>query len=128
MLKEVVHQGSSPNGSHYSAAVRDGNRLYVSGQLPLDPVTRTPCRGTAREQTLQALANVMSLARQEFGSQGKVVRTTAYIAGISLWDQVNAAYAEFFGDYRPARTIVAVPEIHFGFLVEIEAIVTMEET
>lgn len=120
--------GAIPNDSHYSAAVREGNTLYISGQLPLDPVTRQACRGDAREQTLQALKNIQSLAQQEFGKAGKVVRTTAYIAGMELWDEVNAAYAEFFGNAKPARSIVGVSEIHFGFLVEIEAIIMGTES
>ncbi len=128
MVKEVTHCGSCMNAAHYSAAVRNGNVLYLSGQLPLDPVTREACHGSAKEQTLKALQNVERLCQQEFGDRGRVVRTTAYIAGIDLWEEVNEAYAEFFGDYRPARTIVAVKEIHYGFLVEIEAIAVLEES
>lgn len=127
MIKEVIHDGSSVNASHYSAAVRCGHTLYLSGQLPLDPVTREPCRGNAKDQTLRALQNIERLSQQEFGDKGRIVRTTAYITGIDLWEDVNEAYAEFFGDYRPARTIVSVQEIHYGFLVEIESIIVLEE-
>ena len=121
-MKEINHHGAPSIPAHYSAAVRDGDHIYISGQLPLDPVTRQYCQGGIREQTLQALSNLEALVLQEGGDRNNVIRTTAYIADMALWDAVNAAYREFFGDHKPARTIVAVPEIHFGFLVEIDGI------
>lgn len=125
MLKEIIHKDSKPNGSHYSAAVRDGNYLFISGQLPINPATGEKCRGSVKEQTLAALKNVERLIQQEGGNKNGVIRTTAYIADISLWDEVNEAYREFFNEYRPARSIVAVNKIHFDFLVEIEAIASL---
>ena len=56
-----------------------------------------------------------------------MVRTTAYVASMDDWGAVNDVYREFFGDHKPARTIVAVPEIHFGFLIEIDGIAVLPE-
>ena len=123
----VNHHGAPETPAHYSAAVREGNTLYISGQLPLDPVTRKYCEGGIREQTLQALSNLEALILQEGGDRRSVLRTTAYITDMNLWGEVNAVYREFFGDHKPARTIVAVPEIHFGFLVEIDGIAVIHE-
>lgn len=122
MIREVNHQGSSSNGPHYSAAIRAGNMLYISGQLPIDPVTRQKSADTVREQTLAALNNVRKLVNQEFGEDGVILKTTAYISDIAYWEEVNSAYAEFFGSFRPARSIIAVSNVHFGYFVEIEAI------
>ena len=126
-MKEINHHGAPPTPAHYSAAVRDGNHLYISGQLPLDPVTRKSCEGGIREQTLQALSNLEALIQQEGGDRSNVLRTTAYITRMDDWGAVNEIYREFFGDHKPARTIVAVPEIHFGFLVEIDGIAVIPE-
>ena len=126
-MKEVNHQGAPGTPAHYSAAVRDGCHLYISGQLPLDPVTRKGCEGGVREQTLQALSNLEVLVRQEGGDRNCVLRTTAYITKMDDWGVVNDAYREFFGEHKPARTMVAVPEIHFGYLVEIDGIAVIPE-
>ena len=123
----VNHHGAPETPAHYSAAVREGNTLYISGQLPLDPVTRKYCEGGIREQTLQALSNLEALILQEGGDRRSVLRTTAYITDMNLWGEVNAVYREFFGDHKPAHTIVAVPEIHFGFLVEIDGVAVIRE-
>lgn len=126
-MKYCNHEGAPQTPAHYSAAVREGNTLYISGQLPLDPVTRKHCEGGIREQTLQALRNLEALVVQEGGSRGDILRTTAYIAHMDDWGAVNDVYREFFGDHKPARTIAAVPEIHFGFLVEIDGIAVIHE-
>ena len=126
-MKELNHHGAPPTPAHYSAAVRDGDHLYISGQLPLNPMTREHCTGGVREQTLQALTNLEALIKQEGGDRRSVLRTTAYIAHMDDWGAVNDVYREFFGDHKPARTIVAVPEIHFGFLVEIDGIAVLHD-
>lgn len=122
MIREVNHQERGSNGPHYSPAIRAGDMLYISGQLPIDPVTRQKSGDTVREQTLAALNNVRKLVNQEFGEDGVILKTTAYISDIAYWGEVNSAYAEFFGSFRPARSIIAVSDIHFGYFVEIEAI------
>lgn len=126
-MKYVNHHGAPQTPAHYSAAVREGNTLYISGQLPLDPVSRKHCEGGIREQTLQALHNLEALVVQEGGSRNDILRTTAYVANMSDWGAVNDVYREFFGEHKPARTIAAVPEIHFGFLVEIDGIAVLHE-
>ena len=126
-MKEINHLGAPQTPAHYSAAVREGNTMYISGQLPLDPVTRKYCEGGIREQTLQALRNLEALVLQEGGDRTSVLRTTAYIADMKYWGEVNDVYREFFGEHRPARTIAAVPEIHFGFLVEIDGVAVIRD-
>ena len=124
-MKFIDHTGAPATPAHYSAAVREGSTLYISGQLPLDPVTREFCKGDIREQTLQALRNLEALIIQEGGDRSCVLRTTAYISDMANWGAVNDVYRAFFGDHKPARTIAAVPEIHFGFLIEIDGIAVL---
>jgi len=76
---------------------------------------------------MQALHNLEALLKQEGGDRNNVVRTTAYVASMDDWGAVNDVYREFFGDHKPARTIVAVPEVHFGFLVEIDGVAVIHE-
>ena len=118
-MKYINHHNAPQTPAHYSAAVRDGNTL--------DPVTREHCQGGVREQTLQALKNLEALVLQEGGSRNDILRTTAYISDMNNWGAVNDVYREFFGEHKPARTIAAVPEIHFGFLVEIDGIAAIHE-
>ena len=94
----INHHGAPEPPAHYSAAVREGNTLYISGQLPLDPVTRRFCEGGIREQTLQALRNLEALVLQEGGCREDILRTTAYISDMNNCGEVNAVYREFFGD------------------------------
>lgn len=123
-MKELVFENAKKINAHYSPAVMttDGKTIYVSGQLPIDPVTREMCTGDIREQTREALKNVETIIAQAGAGKDDIVRTTAYIDSIENWDAVNDIYAEFFGDRKPSRTIVCVKEIHFGLKVEIDAI------
>jgi len=101
--------------------------VYVSGQLPIDPQTGDKRIGSIEEQTEQALRNLAAILRACGSSPALVVKTTVYISDISLWDRVNAVYARFFGEHRPARAVVPTRELHFGFQVEIEAIAALED-
>lgn len=123
-MKELVFKNAKKINAHYSPAIMatDEKTIYISGQLPIDPVTRKMCMGGIREQTREALNNVEAIITQIGGSKDNIMRTTAYIDSIDNWDAVNDVYAEFFGEWKPARTIVCVSEIHFGLKVEIDAI------
>jgi 2-iminobutanoate/2-iminopropanoate deaminase len=112
---------------HYSPSMRRGDTLYVSGQLPIDPLTGVHCRGDIRQQTRKALENLLRQTTLAGGSMSDIVKTTAFITAIDHWDDVNSVYAEFFGELRPSRSIVAVKELHFGFLVEIEGVAVLKE-
>lgn len=123
-MKELVFEHAKAINAHYSPAVvtTDEKAVYVSGQLPIDPVTREMCTGDIREQTREALKNVETILSQAGRDRGHIVRTTAYIDSIDNWDAVNEMYAEFFGERKPARTIVCVSAIHFGAKIEIDAV------
>jgi 2-iminobutanoate/2-iminopropanoate deaminase len=111
----------SPKG-HYSPGIKHHGIIYVSGQLPMDLVTREPFTGPIEEQTELALRNVEAVLHAAGSRLDRVLQMTIYVSDMELWTGVNAAYARVMGDHRPARAIVPVKELHFGTHIEIQAI------
>lgn len=109
-------------GGHYSQAVVSGNVIFVSGQLPVVPLTGDMVAGDIREQTLQALRNVLGIVKAAGGDKTTIARTTIYTTNVKYWEEVNRVYADFFGPVHPARSIITVAGLHRGCLVEIEAV------
>ncbi len=107
---------------HYSQGIVHNGTLYVSGQLPIDPVTGERRLGSIEEQTTQALENVAAIVRAGGSDLEDVLKVTVYVSDIELWGRVNAVYARFFGDHRPARAIVPTRDLHHGVQIEIEAV------
>jgi len=115
-----------PSG-HYAQAIVNNNVVYVSGQLPIDPQSREKWVGSIEEQTEQALKNLSEVLKAANSDLGQVIKTTVYISDIGLWDRVNAVYARFFSEHRPARAVVPTRDLHYGFQIEIEAIAIVKE-
>lgn len=113
-----------PNG-HYSQAVIHNGLVYVSGQFSVNPETGEKLFGTMEEEARRVLQNIDKILQKAGSSKEKVLKVTIYINDLSKWGQVNKIYGEFFGDHYPARSIVTVPELHFGFKLEMEAIAAL---
>ena len=111
----------SPKG-HYSPGIEHHGVVYVSGQLPMDLLTREPFAGDIETQTELALKNVEAVLNAAGSDLSRVLQMTIYISDIELWGKVNAVYARMMGDHRPARAIVPVKDLHFGTQTEIQAI------
>ncbi len=109
-------------GGHYSQAVVSGNLIFVSGQLPMIPLTGEKITGGIGDQTLQVLRNVLSIVKAAGGDLTSIARTTIYTSDAKHWEEINRVYADFFGSVHPARSIITVAALHHGFLVEIEAV------
>lgn len=123
----IVETTRAPRpAGHYAQAVVHGGLVYVSGQLAVDPETGEKRLGSIEEQTKQALSNIAAILQAAGSSLGLVLKTTIYVSDISLWGRVNDVYAEIFGAHRPARAVVPTKELHYGFLVEIEAVAAVE--
>lgn len=122
MVDRIITSDVAPPGGHYCHAMRHGDLLYISGQLPVaaDGIHRPDA--TFEEQARQALANLLAIASAGGTGREHLVKVTAYIVDIANWPNFNTVYAEMMGDARPARAIVPVPALHHGYLVEIEAI------
>ncbi len=123
---EVSTQNAPKPAGHYSQAIIHNNIIYVSGQLPIEPRTGEKRIGSIEEQTEQALKNVSEILKAAGCNLNQVIKTTVYVSDIKLWGRVNAVYANFFGDHRPARAVVPTKDLHFGFQIEIEAIAAVE--
>ena len=114
-----------PSG-HYSQAITHQGLVYVSGQLPFDWQSGEKILGSAGDQAAAALTNLGRVVEAAGSAREKVLKCTVYIADIADWDEINAAYASFFGDHKPARAIVPTGPLHFGFKVEIDAIAAID--
>ena len=117
-----VHTPDAPQpAGHYSQAIVHGGVVYVAGQLPLDPTWPDAPHGTVEEQTVRVLRNVEAILRAAGSDLEYLLTVTIYITDLSLWSRVNAAYAEVLGAHRPARTVVPVGKLHYGYLLEVTA-------
>ena len=105
----------------YSQAIVHGGLVYVSGQLPVAP-GEDPHPGNLEDEARQALANLDAILCAAGSGRAQVLRTTIYLSDLALWGRFNAVYAEYFGDHRPARTVVPTLPLHHGFQVEIDAV------
>ena len=106
----------------YSQAVQAGNLLFVSGQIPIDPATGEFAGTDIATQTNQSLTNIKNILAAAGCSLNDVVKTTVLLADIADFAAMNAVYAEYFSENKPARACFAVKDLPRGALVEIEAI------
>jgi reactive intermediate/imine deaminase len=113
--------GVTPGG-HYSHAVAAGGFVFVSGQLPVPPGGAADPAMPMRQQTTLALQNLERALAAAGAKPTDVVKVTAWLASEEDWDDFDAAYAQFFGDHRPARAAVPVGRLYDGLRLEIEAV------
>ena len=127
-IEVVTSPELSRPGGHYSPAVRFGELLFVSGQLPVRGDGTHTAELPFDDQVRQCLHNMLALVRAAGSGPADVLKVTAYIVDIEGWPRFNAIYAEIMGDARPARTVVPVPHLHYGYLVEVDAIAVCRKT
>ena len=122
-MKQVIstHQAPAAIGP-YSQAIRVGNLLYTSGQIPINPATGNFVEGGIKEQTRQSLTNIKAILEEAGLTLSNVVKTTVFLADMNDFADMNAVYAEFFAEPYPARSAVAVKTLPKGALVEIEVV------
>ena len=106
----------------YSQAIKVGELVFVSGQLPIDPATGAFAEGGIKELTRQSLTNMKAILEEAGTSMVNVVKTTVFLADMNDFAAMNEVYAEFFAAPFPARSAVAVKTLPKGALVEIECI------
>lgn len=109
-------------GGHYSHAVVAGGFVFVAGQLPIAPDGRKLGGEPFEVQARQVLANVQAAVEAAGSSLSRLVQVRVYVTDIAHWPAFNKLYAQWLGEHRPARAVVPVPALHFGLLVEVEAV------
>lgn len=127
-MKMIHTETSRTSPGHYSPATIHNGIAYISGQLPFNPADgEIKPSGTIEEQTAKALQNLERVLALCKSKKENVLKTTVYIPDIAYWPAVNEVYQNFFGQHKPARTIVPTTTLHFGALIEIEAIAFVAE-
>lgn len=121
-MKKVIASPNAPKAvGPYSQAIELNGTLFVSGQLPIKPATGTMPE-TVEEQTRQSLTNIRAILEEGGYAMDDIVKTTVLLNDISHFGAMNAVYAEFFPDMKPARACYQVAALPMGAKVEIEAI------
>ena len=121
-MEKIIPRYASENKGHYTPGIISNGMLYISGQLSIDPDTHKVANGEIEEHARLALANLDHILNAANCCRTDVIQCRIYISDIEQWDAVNRVYMEFFEEHKPARIVVPVGQLHFGCLVEIEAI------
>lgn len=122
-MKRIIQTSNAPAAiGPYSQAVEFGGTLYISGQIPLDPVTMTIVEGGIQEQTNQILKNIGAILTEAGYDYTDVVKSTCLLSDMANFKAMNEIYSTYYSDCPPARAAFAVKELPMGVLIEIETI------
>ena len=123
MIERITPPGVAAPRGPYSPAVRAGDFLYVSGQVPVDPETGKAVTGDVRQETRQVLSNITRILEGCGLTRAHVVKCQVFLVDITDFAAMNEVYQEFFGEAKPARTTIGVASLPLpGSRVEIDAI------
>jgi 2-iminobutanoate/2-iminopropanoate deaminase len=127
MSKEVIFTDKAPKAiGPYSQAIKFGNILFISGQVPVNPATGE-LTGDIKVQTRQVLENIKSILAAAGASASDVVKTTVFLQNLDDFAAMNEIYGAYFPKEAPARSTVEVARIPRGALIEIEAIAVIDK-
>ena len=122
-MKKVIFTEKAPAAiGPYSQAIEANGMIFMSGQIPVNPATGVFVEGGIVEQTTQVFENIKNVLAEAGLTTANVVKTTVFLADMSMFADMNAVYAKYFDGAFPARSAVAVKELPKGALVEIECI------
>ena len=126
MNKEAIHSDSAPAAiGTYSQAVRSGQFVFLSGQIPLDPATMEIVDGDFEARARRVFENLKAVAVQAGGDLDHIVKLTIYLTDLSNFATVNSVMADFFQEPYPARAALGVTSLPKGADVEAEAILSV---
>jgi 2-iminobutanoate/2-iminopropanoate deaminase len=121
--KNVISTSKAPAAiGPYSQAVRWGDLIFVSGQIPIDPSTGQVVEGDVADQTERVLENLAAIMEAAGASLGQVLKTTVYLKDLNDFGKMNEVYARFFRQQPPARATVQVSRLPRDVAVEIDAV------
>ncbi|MGZ5697681.1 MAG: RidA family protein [Usitatibacter sp.] len=121
-MKIVSTPGAPAARGHYSQAVVHAGTVYVAGQLPIVPDAPQAVPGSFEDQARRVIDNVIAILEAAGSGPDLILKATVYITDTAHWPASNAIYAEKLGGHRPARTVVPVAALHYGYLVEMDAV------
>jgi 2-iminobutanoate/2-iminopropanoate deaminase len=122
-MKEIISTENAPGAiGPYSQAVKTGNLIFCSGQIPIDPETGEFVSDDVAEQTEQVLKNLSAVLKAAGSDLNNVVKTTVFLADMSDFTAMNEVYAKYFSDNKPARATVQAARLPRDARVEIECI------
>jgi reactive intermediate/imine deaminase len=126
VTKQIISTANAPAAiGIYSQAVRVGNTIWVSGQIPLDPVTKEMVTGDVEAQVRRVFENLKAIVLAAGASLDDVVKATVFLTDLSHFGLVNKVMAEYFREPYPARAAVGVAALPRGAQVEVECIVAL---
>ena len=126
-INRIETKNAPAAAGHYSQAVVHNGLVFVSGQISIDPQTGEKKLGSIEEQTEQVLKNVEAILKAADSDFSRVLKMTVYVADIELWAAVNKVYARVLAEHCPARAVIPTGKLHYGFLIEIDAIAAAYE-
>lgn len=122
-MKRIIKTSEAPAAiGPYSQAVEVNGTLYVSGQIPLDPLTMKVVEGGIQEQTEQVFKNIGAILTEAGYSFRDVVKSTCLLSDIANFKAMNEVYSKYYTENFPARAAFAVKDLPLGALIEIETI------
>lgn len=123
MSKDLISTSQAPAAiGPYSQAIRWGNLIFVSGQIPIDPATSRVVEGDISAQTERVLKNLAAILEAAGSSLAQVLKTTVYLKDMDEFGKMNEVYARFLGEHPPARATVQVARLPRDVGVEIEVV------
>jgi 2-iminobutanoate/2-iminopropanoate deaminase len=123
--KTIIRTDRAPapfRGAPYSQAIRLGDLIFVSGQLPIDPATGQVKGQSIQDQTERVFANLRAILEEAGSGLDRLVKTTVFLTSLSDFAGMNEVYARHVGDAPPARSTIGVAGLPAGALIEVEAI------
>lgn len=125
MIKKIETKYSVRDGGHYTPGIIYNGILYISGQLSINPETGKIPEGGIKEEAKQALKNLEMVINEAGTTKNNVIQCRVYLPDVAYWKDFNEVYSIFFGEHKPARVVVPSNNLYNGCLVEIEAIVAI---
>ncbi len=126
MSKQPIHSSHAPAAiGPYSQAIRAGNTVYLSGQIPLEPQTMELVKGDVRAQIRQVFDNLAAVAAAAGGTLDNAVRLTVYLTDLANFPLVNEIMAEYCKEPYPARAAIGVAQLPRGAAVEVDGILVL---
>ena len=127
MSKEAIHSDNAPAAiGTYSQAVKTGNLVFLSGQIPLDPATMEFVEGDFEARARQVFDNLRAVAEAAGGSLADIVKLNIFLVDLGNFPQVNEIMAQYFAEPYPARAAIGVAALPRGVGVEMDAVMVID--